>query len=488
MTANRLTDTLSLGLMQLDTDLTICYINPACQTMLSEHLSEINSQYPEFNLSQLDGGNLLETLMSAEHFEKLCEKRIQRINYATATFELKYHELEHGEVTGSVIEWTDLTTQLNAEREIQNLISGALTGNMNKRINLDGLEGFMKGLGQGFNMLMDSIQKPIQEILQLQVALSHGDLTKRINEFYLGEFGELKEATNQSVSNLSQMVAQVTEMSTEINNVTGTLIWGNDQLKQRSDEQSEALKEVTSNIDQLTQTVKQSADSSSQARILSNDNLAQAQNGMDIADAVIEAMSAISEVSYQIANTTTIIDEVAFQTNLLALNAAVEAARAGEHGRGFAVVAAEVRELSQRSSHAARDIKRLINDSMEKVEAGSILVNRSGASLDTIVDATKEVNAHIAEIAATNKEQHEQIESINHQIHYLKQSVQENQEMVQSVGEISSNLEQHANALDRQVGKFQVDENLIKSAKVSSSGQETDKNQENDDDGVDFFI
>jgi len=211
-----------------------------------------------------------------------------------------------------------------------------------------------------------------------------------------------------------------------------------------SQEQASALEETASSMEEMTSAVQHNADNARQANQLTTGARTQAEQGSAVVQRAVSAMVGITASSKQIADIIGVIDSIAFQTNLLALNAAVEAARAGEQGRGFAVVAAEVRKLAQRSAEAARDIKTLITDSVEKISEGTHLVNESGQTLDAIVTAVKQVSDMVAEITAASQDQASGIEQVNKAITQMDEMTQQNAALVEEASAASESLDSQA--------------------------------------------
>jgi methyl-accepting chemotaxis protein len=204
--------------------------------------------------------------------------------------------------------------------------------------------------------------------------------------------------------------------------------------------------------------VKQNADNAGQANQLATAARDQAEKGGAIVGKAVKAMAEINDSSKKIADIIGVIDEIAFQTNLLALNAAVEAARAGEQGRGFAVVASEVRSLAGRSATAAKEIKDLIQDSVKKVEDGSLLVTQSGQTLDQIVSSVKKVSDIVAEIAAASREQSSGIEQVNRAVMQMDEMTQQNAALVEQATAASQSMADQARDLNKMMGRFRIDE------------------------------
>ena len=242
--------------------------------------------------------------------------------------------------------------------------------------------GFFATLSEGLNRLMTIVYTNLEDIARVLNAIARGDLTEKITAEYGGTFGQLKDDTNTTVERLREVVGQIKEASESINVAAQEISAGNSDLSARTEEQASSLEETASSMEQLNATVKQNADNARQAKELAGSSNEVAEQGGAMVGRVVETMGSIQESAKKIADIIGVIDSIAFQTNILALNAAVEAARAGEQGRGFAVVASEVRSLAQRSAQAAREIKALIADSVDKVEDGAKLVNEAGQTME----------------------------------------------------------------------------------------------------------
>jgi PAS domain S-box-containing protein len=302
------------------------------------------------------------------------------------------------------------------------------------------------------------IEAALQETSAVLGAVAEGDLSQGMVRDYSTEFVALKSAVNRCVDNLRQMVGQIRSGASSILSGAREIAQGNSDLSQRTEQQASSLEETASSMEQLTSTVKQNADNARQADQLAADARKQAEQGGAVVNSAVTAMSGIEDSSKRIADIIGVIDEIAFQTNLLALNAAVEAARAGEQGRGFAVVASEVRNLAQRSAGAAKEIKGLINDSVERVGEGSRLVDASGKTLSQIVQAVKKVSDIIGEIATASHEQSAGIEQVNRALTNMDQATQQNAALVEEAAAASESMDEQARALSRLVSVFRTGE------------------------------
>jgi methyl-accepting chemotaxis protein len=268
-------------------------------------------------------------------------------------------------------------------------VSRARGGDFSQRIDTNGLRGFQTELAGGINMLLDATAKGLQDVSTVLVALAAGDLTKRSTANLDGAFGELVHHADSAAAQLGSLVADIRRSSDAITSASQEITAGNRHGGGAGGEAS---------LEQLAETIRSNAEAARQANDLAHHASKAASGGKDIVTNVVTTMEGISDSSRRIADIIGVIDEIAFQTNLLALNAAVEAARAGEQGRGFAVVASEVRSLAGRSAIAAKEIKDLIQDSVQKVEAGSKLVTRTGAAMDDIYGSIKRVTVFVSEM------------------------------------------------------------------------------------------
>ena len=287
---------------------------------------------------------------------------------------------------------------------------------------------------------------------------AEGDLTHRAHLSSKDELGQLANAFNAMMDNLTKVVSEVRQGAEHVSTGSAEITQGNQDLSERTSQQASALEETSASMEEMTSTIKQNADNSKQANQLAVAAREVAEKGGSVTERAVEAMSEINKSSKKIADIINVIDEIAFQTNLLALNAAVEAARAGEQGRGFAVVASEVRNLAQRSATAAKEIKALINESVQKVGDGSELVNQSGQTLDEIVNSVKRVTDIISEISAASQEQAAGIDQVNKAVMQMDQSTQQNAALVEQTTSASQSMREQAGELLAQVEFFKTEE------------------------------
>jgi len=362
---------------------------------------------------------------------------------------------------------TDVTAEkLNAQamtlavEQTQAVIAKAKAGDLSERVPLEGKSGQIKELCSGVNELLDTTAAGITEVVRVLGALSQCDLTQTIDKNFQGIFDQMKNDANATVEQLSQTMRQISEATEAINSAAVEISSGNADLSQRTEEQASSLEQTAASMEELTATVKQNADNARQANQLAATASEVAVKGGSVVSQVVTTMGSITESSKKIVDIISVIDGIAFQTNILALNAAVEAARAGEQGRGFAVVASEVRSLAQRSAAAAKEIKTLIGDSVEKVEVGSKLVESAGKTMEDIVGAVKRVTDIMAEITAASQEQSSGIEQVNQAITQMDQVTQQNAALVEEAAAASESMKDQASNLSASVGQFRLEEDV----------------------------
>ena len=306
-----------------------------------------------------------------------------------------------------------------------------------------------------------SITRPIIRAVEVAEAVSTGDLTSHIVVDSRDETGQLMHALKNMNDKLVGIVSQVRASTDSISTASGEIAAGNLDLSSRTEQQASSLEETASSMEELTSTVKLNADHARSANQLAIDASQIASKGGAVVSEVVSTMGSINDSSRKIVDIISVIDAIAFQTNILALNAAVEAARAGEQGRGFAVVASEVRNLAQRSSQAAREIKELINDSVLKVEAGSQLVGKAGQTMDEIVQSISHVTQIMTQISDASDEQRTGIEQVNQAIGEMDQVTQQNAALVEQAAAAAESMQEQASRLTDVVGLFKLDAAML---------------------------
>ncbi|ACT14480.1 MULTISPECIES: methyl-accepting chemotaxis protein [Pectobacterium] len=305
-------------------------------------------------------------------------------------------------------------------------------------------------------VLTRSIVQPLARAVRATQAVAAGDLTHNVQPEGRDEAAQLLHALQDMTVRLRTIVGEVRQGSESIAGASSQLAAGNIDLSSRTEEQASALQETAASIEQLSSTVRQNADNARQANQLAQSTTQQAQSGGQLVTEVVETMGAIDSSSKKIVDIIGVIDSIAFQTNILALNAAVEAARAGEQGRGFAVVASEVRSLAQRSASAAKEIKELIDRSVQTVEAGNRLVVQAGASIQDIVNGVRKVSDLVGEISSASNEQTMGIEQVNVAVNQMEVTTQQNASLVNEASAATQSLQQQAAQLAETVSQFRL--------------------------------
>ncbi len=301
-----------------------------------------------------------------------------------------------------------------------------------------------------------SITRPLQDAVAFTQAVSEGDLSRQARADSADEIGDLMRALNHMTHNLSRLVGDVREGTDAIANASTEIAQGNSDLSARTEQQAANLQQTSASMQQMSDTVRSNSDNARQAnQLVAQATMVAAQGGEDVNE-VVSTMAAIHESSRRIADIISVIDGIAFQTNILALNAAVEAARAGEQGRGFAVVASEVRSLAQRSANAAKEIKTLITDSVDKVEAGNSQAHNAGKTIQELVIQVRKVNDLIAEITSSSEEQSTGVSQINQAINQLDQTTQQNAALVEQTSAAAESMRHQAQALSQAVSVFRA--------------------------------
>ncbi len=382
----------------------------------------------------------------------LANGKLQNINQAD-------YKGDFGQIGHSLQTCTDAIAKLVHDANL--LADAAIAGELDTTANVEAHEGEFASVVMGMNNTLQAVALPISECKTVMSALAQGNLSMTVDGQFKGEFAVLKDSVNTSVKTLADMVSQIDAAANTISQSSNQINGGINDLANRTESQASSLEETAASIEELTSTVNQNSDSTQHVSNLAVGASDKATHGGQLIESSINAMKEIGSSSSKISQIISVINDIAFQTNLLALNAAVEAARAGEKGKGFAVVASEVRNLAQRSSDASKDITMLINDSVDKVEEGTRLVNESGEALAEIVESVQDVAKIIREIATATVEQTSGINQVNQAIMQMDEMTQKNSQLVDHTRDISGVMDTQAVKLKQLMSTFVLEQKLI---------------------------
>ncbi|MDD2740827.1 MAG: methyl-accepting chemotaxis protein [Rhodocyclaceae bacterium] len=484
-------DCVSANLRIADDDGTVIYANKGLLNTLRLIEPGMQERQPGFAVDKFIGSNIgdfyADPAAALKTLRELQSTRQVEMEIGGRIFNVLTNPIvnDRNQRLGTVGEWVDRTAELNAQRSVAALISEASAGNLEARLDTHVLEGFYKELGTGINSLVETSGSAINEIAALLSKVAAGDLTHTVNSEYQGTFGRLRDDANETVSKLRELVGDIQNSAETINTAAKEIASGNVDLSSRTEEQASSLEETASSMEQLTATVRQNAENAKQANELAGNAQTVAEKGGAVVGQVVHTMSSIHQASSKIADIIGVIDGIAFQTNILALNAAVEAARAGEQGRGFAVVATEVRNLAKRSADAAKEIKGLISDSVDRVEAGNRLVDQAGRTMEEVVGSIKRVAKIVTDISEASREQSAGIEQVSLAVSQMDEVTQQNAALVEEAAAAAESLEEQAIHLAESVAVFKVMDREVtaprlaapvqQSAKSASSGKQRQK-------------
>lgn len=457
-------DQVSANVMIADSKLNIVYMNQTMTEFMRERENQLQNELPNLKANEILGSSIDIFHKNPEHnramLQQIKKPTVASIQVGGFHLELNIVPVFNraGIQTSTLVEWRDCTAEFQLIDQVNSTVNAAKNGILTQRIDLSKVNGVARQLSQSINEMLVAIEKPINSAVQIAVALSSGDLTQQINGRYSGRFAVMQDSLNVAVNNLSSMMAQTKNTTIRVEEGAQQINTGSIELNERTQNQAASIEETAASMEQMTSAVKQNAENAQQAAQATQRSAEQAKQGVKVMDDAILSMQQINQSSQRINDIISLIDSIAFQTNLLALNAAVEAARAGEHGRGFAVVAGEVRNLAGKSSEAAKEIRQLIEDTVQKVSEGTQHVQGSGEALNQMVESITQVNQIIEEIAASSHEQSEGIIQVNQAITNIDSAVQQNAAMVEVTTSTAEELEKMAKIMIDNVSQFKMHE------------------------------
>ncbi|WP_164263141.1 methyl-accepting chemotaxis protein [Stenotrophomonas maltophilia] len=388
--------------------------------------------------------------------ELLMAEVMQRYAMGDLSRDLPDYPGEKGTLTRTLAAVKQSLMAINAQ--IDELARAARAGDFSMRGDAAAFQYQFKTMVEHLNGMMASSQASIADVSDVLRAISHGDLTARMEGEYEGVFARMRDDANTTTVQLTGIVRGIQVAADSINNAAQELAAGNNDLSRRTEQQAANLEEAAASMEELTSTVRQNAELARQADSEAHAAGAAVRETEQAMAQMASVMGEIDQSSARISEISTVIDGIAFQTNILALNAAVEAARAGEQGRGFAVVASEVRTLAQRAGVAAKEIKELIEDAAAKVKSGLAVTVESEAAIARVAQASSRTTQLMSDIAAASKEQAAGIEQVNQVVVQMDQVTQQNAALVEEATAASRALEEQAHALTTSVAVFQLEQ------------------------------
>ena len=441
-------DNVSLPVRIADDDGTVIYINHALQTTLNQNVEGFRKQIAGFDPTKVVGGSVgvfyADPPAALARLRSLNVVAQTRLNLGGRLYDLTTTPVtsDTGERLGTVGQWQDVTEQLAAEGEIDQVVQAAANGDLSRRLSLSGKTGFFANLSNGMNLLLDTSEDAMTDVAKVLAAVAEGDLTQRITRDYQGLFGKVKDSVNASSENLTRVMQEVRSAADALTGAANQVSATAQSLSQAASEQAASVEQTTSSIDVMSASISQNSDN---AKVTDGMAAKTSKEAADGGKAVSQTLAAMRQIAAKIG----IVDDIAYQTNLLALNAAIEAARAGEHGKGFAVVAAEVRKLAERSQEAAKEIGELAGNSVTTAE-------RAGKLLDEIVPSIKKTSELVQEIAAASNEQGESITQIGGAMGQLSKATQQNASASEELAATSEELSGQAEQLQASVAFFKT--------------------------------
>lgn len=361
-----------------------------------------------------------------------------------------------GKHVGRVTQWVDRTAEVAVEREVAQMVGAAAQGDLGKRINVEGMEGFFKALSDGINRMVDSADEITRETAEALSRMASGDLRQQMEGEFDGSFAVIQKNCNETMSRLSQIIGDVMATGHQLTNAAEQISATSQSLSQATSEQAAGVEEASASIEEMAASINQNAEN---AKITDGMAGKAAKEAIEGGEAVKQTVDAMKEIATRIG----IIDDIAYQTNMLALNAAIEAARAGDHGKGFAVVAAEVRKLAERSQVAAQEIGELAGESVKAAE-------RAGSLIDEIVPGIGKTSDLVQEIAAASQEQSTGASQINTSMNQMNQITQQNASASEELAATAEEMASHAEQLLELMSYFKQDAGEERAQKRVSSG------------------
>lgn len=457
-------DSATSCIMLADTNYHIQYANRSLLNIFAGYEKQMQQALPKFNIDKVIGSNIdifhKDPQAIRQRLDNLTERMVTELTINGLRFRLTITPIRVNKKRQStMVEWEDITLEHQIQTQLQSVIHDIAKGHFNSIEVSDQAKGFYKELQVGINNVISTLHDAMTDITQVVVAQSEGDLTQEVTVEYEGDLGDLTQAINTSTRKLREIVSDVLEVASHVSEEAHEVSTDAHELSSRVQEQASSLEQTSATMHEMNTAVQNSSQNAMETEKVAQKVEAQVASGAKVMQQTLEAMTDIQKSSHQIADIVTLIDSIAFQTNLLALNAAVEAARAGDHGRGFAVVAGEVRGLAQKSAEAAKDIRQLINSSVEKIDFGTKMAATASDELAGVSTSIKQVTEMVEQIAQSANEQADGINQVNLAINSIDNVTQQNAGLVERTTAASQGLNEQAQKLNHNMSFFKTRSN-----------------------------
>ncbi|GAB4392321.1 MAG: hypothetical protein Tsb005_05870 [Gammaproteobacteria bacterium] len=452
-----------LPLIILNSQSEIEFINTQAQKVLiqlNKQLGNVVEKIDDFYGKQI---NLIDKRLQLDYIEKSASsnKWIEMLlEDAIYYLSIKKNRDKNDAVIGYAVICEDKTEEVLVSQEVSDVISRVTEGDFSLEVNTNNLHDVTKQLGLGINKIIGINKKIITNTVNVMEQIESGKLGCKVEGEYSGIFEKLQTHVNNTVEKIHTMIEKMVRAAHLLESSSNEIAAGNLDLSKRTEKQSMFLSESASSMGELAKIVKANADQANQVVEISEEARSLAKKSGEVVSHTVQAMDEINNRSRKIGDIIGVINDIAFQTNLLALNAAVEAARAGEHGRGFAVVATEVRNLSKRTSEAAKEIRELIENSVESVKVGVHLVNESGNALEEIVLVANDVSERVKQMATQSILQSSGIDEVNKNLTRINEANKLNAALVQEVAAASEAMDNEVKVLEDLMKFFAIDSTL----------------------------
>lgn len=458
-------DSATSGVMLADVHYQIRYANQSLLTMLAGYEQQIQYDLPDFKANEVVGSNIDIFYQQPQHNRQILDNLTARMTTELTINGLRFRLIitpimVDGKRINTMVEWQDITQEFNIQSQLQTVIKDVSLGFFKPMVVDKKVAGFYQELQENINKVITTLCDAVNEITQVVVAQSEGDLNQLVQKEYQGDLGRLTQAVNASSRKLNQIVSGVRQVAHQVEGLACEVSQDARELSGRVQDQARSLEQTSATMDQMNTAVQNNSQNAVETETVARKVEHEIGQSVRTMQQTIAAMSEIQASSHQIAEIVALIDSIAFQTNLLALNAAVEAARAGDHGRGFAVVAGEVRALAQKSAEAAHEIRTLIDGSVLKIDHGTLMATEAGESLHGVTDSIHQVTKMVEQIAEASSEQAGGIRQVHLAITDIDDVTQQNASLVERTTAAANSLSEQVNHLNNNMAFFKSGSNL----------------------------